>query len=63
MTGNETESRQRCSYYAWHKSQQMLESAPLAPLIEFLRPPKYFHSSISEALLGFTKNRSDGLVK
>ena len=25
----------QCSYYAWHKSQQMLESAPLASFIGF----------------------------
>ena len=61
--GSERKLGRRSSYYAWHKSQQMLESAPLAPLIGFLRLLKYLQSNIFGGFIGFTKDRSDGLGK
>ena len=35
---NRTGSQQMLRYKAWHKSQQVLESGPLAPLINFKTP-------------------------
>ena len=46
-------------YKAWHKSQQVLESAT----DQILRLLKYFHSSIFGGFIGFTKDSSNGLIK